>query len=209
MTLTAIEEKFTYVQQLCDMLAPCDTGEPIFDKWVAEDFGGKGTSCGFLVHRVRYALGERGPLVNVSLPGCTYKPGENLSTVWNKGRTPFVNYGRSRTLPRGSIVYVNNGAHSTEHVEIIDEIIDNGDGTWRAVVWAAGQPNDKGRECMRKKVRDFSPATGLLGGRKVVGYIPLENIVCTEEPLDILELANEFGVLDRPTRDPYTGKLVG
>lgn len=203
MILETVEDKVDYIRRFCNLFCPADKGQKHW-AWLFADFGGIGTNCGFLVHRVRYAMGERGSLVNVELPGCKYRVGKNLTYIWNQGRPPFVNFSKGRIVPECSIIYVSNGPPKSEHTEILDEIHDNGDGTERWELWAGGQPGNT----LRKVVRTFTKGGTLLGDRKLIGYLPPSNMPCTEEPMDLEELAERLGINDLPGRDPFTGEAL-
>lgn len=201
MILTDPEEKAAYIRRFCELFVPLNPGDKPY-KWLMADFGNVGTHCGFIPHRAWYAMGGRGPLVNVNLPGCTHRIGKNLTFIWNQGRPPFVNYRKGQSIPRCSTIYVSNGQPITEHVEILDEVHDNGDGTERWEMWAGGQAGNT----VRKVVRTHTKGGLLLGDRKIVGYLPPSNMSCEEEPMDLDELAERVGLLDMPGRDPFTGE---
>lgn len=203
MPLLTVEEKTEYLRSFYDLFTPCDPGQKHF-KWLMADFGFNGTTCGFVPHRARYAMGERGPQVNVNLEGCRYAVGKNLTFIWNNGRPPFVNFRKGAVVPPCSTVYVSNGPPSTEHVETLEEIVDNGDGTERWVMWAGGQAG----HTVRKVVRTFIKGGTMLGDRKLIGYLPPSNMPCTEEPMDLDQLAEELGIRDLPGRDPFTGQAL-
>lgn len=199
--LTTLEEKIAYAVAFCTAFAPCDTGEASF-AWLTQDYGGKGTTCCYLAHVLAWALGCRSPWVNTSKTGCTYHVGENVSRIWNQGRHPFVPYKPNTTPPRGSIVFISNGPPTTEHVFIFDEEKIEGERKYW-YEWDAGQKNLEMEECMRRKKRLRSGDH--VGDRKIVGWIPLDNVVCTE---DEFEVAKVFGYGGIPNlRDPFTGEV--
>lgn len=202
MILETVEDKVAYIRRFCDLFTPADKGQPHW-AWLFADFG-NGTNCGFLPHRAWYAMGGRESLVNVNLPGCKYRDGKNLTFIWNQGKPPFVNFSKGRIVPECSTVYVSNGPPNTEHVEILDQIHDNGDGTERWEMWAGGQA----RNSLRKVVRTFTKGGLLLGDRRLIGYLPPSNMRCTAEPMDLDELAERLGIRDLPGRDPFTGEAL-
>ena len=188
-----------YILTLCDLLCPCDTGEEPF-QWITKDFGGKGTTCGFLPAAVMYALGVRDRIVNRSEPeaGLVYRPGSNISAIYNQGRHPSVLYRPNMDVPPGSVLFISNGPPTTEHVCYLWKIEN---GFWHT--YDAGQQNSRGQECMRANKRTM--IAGALGGRKLVSFIPPDNLKLSAEPLDFTKLFSEAW-WPKPDRDPYTGK---
>lgn len=190
-----------YILTLCQLLCPCDEGDEPFE-WMAKDFGGSGTTCGFLPSAVMYALGVRDRIVNRSEPeaGLVYRPGANISAIFNQGKHPSILFQRGMQVPPGSIFFVSNGPPTTEHVGILWKIEQ---GVWHT--FDAGQQNAQGKECMRARRRTF--LAGALDGRKLVSFIPPDNLKLTAEPLDYTKLFSEAW-WPKPARDPYTGKSV-
>jgi hypothetical protein len=185
--LTTLKDKEEYIRKFCTTFVPSDTGDYRF-KWLVADWGGKGTTCGYLAHRMAWAMGCRQNWVNCSLEGTKYRNALNISLIWNSGKPPFTLFKKGMTPPFGAITFVSNGNTYTEHVEVFDRI--DAQGHWR--MWAAGQSSDDG-ECAREKTRVFDGVN--LGGRRLYGWIAPDNILCTEDEWSI-EAFTGYG---RPT----------
>jgi len=200
--LTTLEDKKAYARKFCEAFAPSDTGEFHFD-WLTKDFGGKGTTCGYLVHNLAWALGCRQRWVNTSKPGCKYRIGENVIAI--AGAPVFKAYDAKAGVtvpPEMSIVFISNNSTVTEHLIVMEkEVIEGERRVWYS--WEAGKKNSEMKECLRKcrRVRSGS----MLSDRAIKGWIPLEDIDCTEDEFDLTEL---FGVSgpSLSNRDPYTGE---
>ena len=179
---------------------PSDTGDGRFEE-IAQDFGGKGTTCGFLCHWLLWRLGctDR-DVVNRSAPGgFTYRVAQNISRIWNGGRPPFervLNTGRvpaGERPQKGDIVFIATpgGPSTTEHVFVfVEETQRDGRTYWRGA--DAGQRNADNRECARPSEREL-----ILRGsnavlrrsngteRTVHGWLPLANLAFGAPPLPI------------------------
>lgn len=176
--LTA-DEVGDYAVDAITRYLPNDTGDPCFAE-IAKDFGGKGTTCGFLVHwllwRIRY--------LNASITnrtekedGLKYVSGANISRVFNSGRAPFRMYKKGTTPSPGDICFVSNGPPITEHVFVfLREEIKDGKKYW--VIGEGGQKNDEGQECMRINTKpwDGTFITGKTGPKKLMGWIPIREL---------------------------------
>lgn len=193
------EEIGPFILQFCLEVIPCDQGDEAFS-WITHDWGGGGTTCGFLCHAAMWLAGVRGGVVNFSDPTTRkgYINGHNIIRIFNVGRPPFTLHKQGKVPVLGSILFVSNGPSVTEHVEILKEI--NPDGTW--TVYAGGQQNENGKECMRARTRPFDGVH--LGNRKLVGYIQPHNLIPTAEAIDVVHFLSDRSA--RVLRDPFTGK---
>ena len=97
---------------LINAYVPSDTNDPRFDH-IAKDYGGKGTTCGYLCHWLMWRLGsDSTDIINRNEPGFTYIPGGNITRIYNSGRLPFISINGTDLLqqgPRpqyGDIVYI-------------------------------------------------------------------------------------------------------
>lgn len=181
-------------------MVPNDTGDEKF-KFIAKDFGGKGTTCGFLPHALMYVLGCRDPKqVNRTEPGLKYIPGWNLRQIWNAGRAPFKRFSLGSKPEPGDIVYVSNGPPNTEHVFVfLGAVIENGVTYWLSA--DGGQRNTKNQECMRLAKRKQSGR--LIGSRAIMGWLPLKSLKLTAPALvDVNFLAE--GLSDFEIEAPFS-----
>lgn len=177
------EQASIYAQAILQKYVPSAPGS---EEWalVCKDFGGKGTTCGYLAAFLLYALGYRGPLMNRGVPedGIAYRPGANVSAVWNMGRLPVRRYDTNSVLEYGDIVFISNGPPITEHVLIFQqELTRDGKIYWRSA--DGGQEGNALKLCERER-RDK-----ILGppdkGRRIMSYIPLKDLSYTREPLPV------------------------
>jgi hypothetical protein len=134
---------------------PCGPDDARFNE-ITKDYGGKGTTCGYVTPWLLWRLGSRSDrLINRSEPaeGLTYRPGMNISDI--RWQPEFCLYD-GKALPRpGDTFFVSDGPSDTEHVGLLLEI--KSDGAW--VCAEAGQRDDAGRQCARIVDRR------LIGGR--------------------------------------------
>lgn len=163
---------------------PCDAGDVKFHE-ICEDWLMKGTTCGFLPHWLMWRLGYRNPnVVNRHEPadGLRYLDGKNISMIWNAGRSPFVPF-KEGTLPEpGDIGFISNGRPITEHVFVFLSCTSTPDlNTYQLEVAEAGQVNAQGRQCAR--IHNPRMSNGVIGGRKLVGWISLRNLQYTKPAL--------------------------
>lgn len=170
--------------ELLSHYVPSDTGDKNFAE-IAKDFGGAGTTCGFLCHWLMFRLGCRDKsLVNRTEhdEGLRYVPGANISKIRNN---PYFHvYDPSDiydTPALGDVVFISNGAPATEHVFIfLEETNAESD----EILWTsadAGQTNSSGKQCARVVRRTWKSGqlTGVSSTRKVQGWIPITSIPLT------------------------------
>jgi len=188
------------VSSLIAAYVPSDTGDGRFDE-IAQDYRGKGTTCGYLCHWLLWRLGcaDRN-IVNRKAPnGYTYRVGQNISRIWNNGRLPFVrvlNTGRIAAGERpekGDIVFIAmpGGAATSEHVFVfLEEFQRNGRIYWRGA--DAGQRNAAKQECARYSQRELliqgkNAVVRSSNGteRTVFGWLPLRNLTFEMPPMPI------------------------
>jgi len=182
--------------QACIALTPCDQGDDCF-KWIAKDWGGVGTTCGYFASAVMWLVGVRGRIVNRSDAGCRYVVGANVSAIFNAGRYPFTFHKAGRTYPPGTILFLSEGPPKTEHLVVMAET----DGsTWS--IYQGGGQGPKG-EAMRKKDLVYD-GRNRLGGRTLVGGILPEDMPIRAEETDVAHVL-PLSWFERPTYNPYTG----
>lgn len=167
--------------QLLQLYVPFIQGDSKFAE-VCKDFGGSGTTCGFLCHWLMWRLGCRDPkIVNRSDPssGLKYRIGMNIAMIYRGGGSPWVTMKPGMTPQPGDVCLVSNGPSSTEHVFVFvsQEIDIDGSIHWNTA--DAGQRDPSGpfvaaKWCRRKLVGN------VLGDRKVMGWIPLAQLNYTE-----------------------------
>lgn len=171
-----------HARLLVEAYVPSDTGEPRFEH-IAKDYGGKGTTCGFLCHWLLWRLGsDNTRIINRSETGFTYVDGQNISRIFNGGKPPFRLVLGGPSMQRGlrpkpgDVVFIKqhpNGAHTTEHVFVFLEEFPVGPRTfWRTA--EAGQKNSSGRECARPGQREL--LLGKSTGARVTGNTPQREI---------------------------------
>jgi hypothetical protein len=177
---------------LIDAYVPSDTGDARFDH-IAKDYGGLGTTCGYLCHWLMWRLGsDSTDIINRGEPGFTYVPGANISRIWNLGQPPFISVFGTDLLQQGlqpqygDIVFIKQGLDGpqvTEHVFVFLDLVETFDGTlmWRTA--EAGQPNEYNQECARIKWRELrlgAEVGAQLGGgnpaRDIIGWISLAEL---------------------------------
>lgn len=173
-----------YAQAVIQQYVPAKQGSPEW-KLVCQDFGGVGTTCGYLAAFVLYALGYRGPLMNRNVPedGIKYRPGSNVSAIWNAGRPPFRRMSSGDVPELGDIVFISNGPPITEHILIfMQQVVRDG-----KVYWRSGDGGQLGNalELCERELREGKILGPPGKGRTVMGWIPLKSLTYTAEPLPI------------------------
>ena len=181
---------------------PSDTGDGRFDE-IAQDYGGKGTTCGYLCHWLLWRLGctDRNIVNRNEVNGYKYRIGQNIRRIWNGGSLPFVkvlNTGRvgaGERPEKGDIVFIATpgGAATSEHVFVfLEEFQRDGYTYWRSA--DAGQRNAANQQCAR-----FSERELLIQGknavvrrsngteRTVFGWLPLGNLTFGMPPKPMLK----------------------
>lgn len=165
-----------WIVQLMNLYVPFDQGDAKFAE-VCKDFGGGGTTCGFLVHWGMWRAGERRPnLVNRNEPadGLRYVDGANMSKFFRGGAAPFVRMSTGDVPPPGSFLFLTNGPPNTEHLCVFEyqEVKDDGTVWWHT--FDAGQTNGAGKQCARKTSRQLASKqlVGAYRNRTVAGWIP-------------------------------------
>jgi peptidoglycan hydrolase-like protein with peptidoglycan-binding domain len=179
-------------KRLIDAYVPSDTGDPRFSE-IAQDYGGVGTTCGFLCHWLLWRLGcANREIVNRKAPGgFSYRIAQNISRIWNGGRPPFVSTLNNSILQSGGrpqlgdIVFIKTdptiASGAGEHVFVfLEEVVRDGRVIWKSA--DAGQKNAAGKEGARHVEREFilQGRRGLLrkgnGERTIMGWLPLANL---------------------------------
>ena len=160
---------------LLNSYVPSDTGDATFAE-VTKDYGGSGTTCGYLVHWLMWRLGCRENFVNRNEPqdGLHYVNSQNISKVFN---CPYFKRFVAGTTPEpGDIVFLSNGPPGTEHVNVSKSV--DGD-TWTG--YDAGQTNDQGKQCAKIVDRKFygKSLTHLGTSKGVIGWIPITSLALT------------------------------
>jgi hypothetical protein len=175
---------------------PSDTGDPKFQH-LAKDYGGIGTTCGFLCHWLMWRLGcTNTNIVNRNEPGFKYIVGQNIARVWNAGKKPFINVTGTSLMQQGlrpaygDIVYIkqSNGPLDTEHVFVfLEEFIKDGKIFWRTA--EAGQKNSQNKQCARIKERELklgktkgAKLSGNSPEREIIGWISLAELTYNSMP---------------------------
>jgi len=163
-----------FAHRLISAYVPSNTGDARFAE-ITIDYGGKGTTCGFLPSWLHWRLGcRKKEYVNRTDEkyGLSYKTGQNMSFVFNGGKAPFKLYAVGVLPERYDTVFISDGLWgkdhntNTEHVCLfIRQEYENGKYYW--VTADSGQKNDDGKECARIVRRIVSG--DILGGRKIIG----------------------------------------
>lgn len=185
--------------QACIALTPCDQGDDCF-RWVAKDWGGVGTTCGYLISAAYWLVGVRGSVVNRSDTGTRYRPGANVSSIYNEGRPPFTHHKPGATYPPGTTIFLSEGPPKTEHLVMLESA--------EGMHWTIFQGGGQGPhgEAMRKKDLPYDGGKHL-GGRTIVGVIYPQDLPVLAEETDVAHVLPESW-FQRPIRDPYTGELA-
>lgn len=166
---------------LVSKYVPSDTGDIRF-KEITIDYGGAGTTCGFLCHWLMWRLGCCERFVNRTdhSKNMRYVPGTNISKIrWMQS---FRVYQPGETPKMGDLVFLSNGPPSTEHVNVFLEEGEDDKGTYWLTA-DAGQKNAANKECARFRARRFLPG-GVLDSEEgkprnpkhVQGWLPLDTL---------------------------------
>lgn len=171
------EQYDAYISAILQTYVPSEKGDPLWEE-ICRDFGGKGTTCGFLAHFVLYAIGYRGPILNRTVPdaGIKYMPGANISRIYNLGRAPFHRYSTGTAPQLGDIVFLSDGPPNSEHVLVFTEQVRRGS----KVFWRSADGGQE-RNCMKMRERELVGRT--LSGRGVMGWIAIRELRLTAEPI--------------------------
>lgn len=113
-----------FAMELISKYVPSTTGDPRFAE-IIKNYGGNGTTCGFLCHWLIWRLGCRdSTLVNRSEPadGLHYVDGANISRIFNTHY--FVHYKVGMVPSKCDILFLSNGPPSSEHVLVSSEVDD-------------------------------------------------------------------------------------
>lgn len=175
-TLTS-DEASTYAMELLKLYVPFEPGDPKFAE-VCKDFGGSGTTCGFLCHWLMWRLGIRDPsIVNRAEPsdGLKYHIGMNIAMIFRGGKSPWHKMQAGDVPEPGDVCLVSNGPPTTEHVFVFmsQETDDAGNVFWNTADGGQTAPNGKytaGKFC-RRQLKGTK-----LGDRTVWGWIPLKEL---------------------------------
>lgn len=168
---------------------PFDRGDSSYAV-VCKDYGGIGTTCGYLPHWMLWAVGCRlRRVVNRYEPkdGLAYRDGANISAL--RWQPEFVAYNRlaASTLPLpGDIFFVSDGPPATEHVGVVLGISE--DGVWTCA--EAGQEGG-GARIVRRILIDGRLARLAAGSdvepdrsfhaRKLVGWLDLDRVMAASD----------------------------
>lgn len=190
---------------------PSDTGDGRFDE-IVQDYGGKGTTSGFLCHWLLWRLGctDRN-IVNRNAPdNYVYRSGENIRRIWNGGQPPFVRVlGTGRVAEgerpeQGDLVFIGtpNAPMTNAHVFVfLEEFQRDGRTFWRGA--DAGQRNTANKECARYSERELT-----IRGRDAVvrrhnrpqrtvfGWLSLANLAFGSPPLPLPEPVQSEGIAE-------------
>jgi hypothetical protein len=177
---------------LLDTMLPFKDTDAAY-KEICKDYGGAGTTCGFLCHWLMWRLGVADKTrVNRDAPGYTYRPGDNLSRIVQAYKPPFVKTFGTKILQtgkrpkKGDICYIYqapDGAQNTEHVFCMLRDAPQS-GVWDTA--EAGQ--DYGRWGRKREDRMlFLESTGakITGNtpiRTLMGWLPLDELEYVPPP---------------------------
>jgi len=173
---------------------PCTTGDAKFSE-IAKDFGGVGTTCGYLPAWLMWRLGCVDPrIVNRSEPaeGLHYAVGMNIARLVQGGkdlgawRTPAQN-GRPKL---GDLCYYamdppqQKGDGTKDYHEHVNVCIDSSGDDWKSA--DAGRTNPKDGKQMAEFVTRKRLADGRIdyygGPRKLIGWVDLAALPFTRPP---------------------------
>ena len=171
---------------LLDTILPYKDGDANY-KVVCKDYGGGGTTCGFLCHWLLWRLGVTDTTrINRAEKGFTYMPGDNLSRIVQGYAAPFVKaYGtgvlQSGKRPRtGDICYIYEapkGAQNTEHVFCMLRDAPQA-GAWSTA--ESGQEYGKwGKKRDDRMLLPDAKSANIAGNtpmRTLMGWLPLEEL---------------------------------
>jgi hypothetical protein len=173
---------------LCALYLPCSRGDAHFFE-ITKDYGGIGTTCGYLPAWMLWRLGCRDPrLVNRSEPsaGLVYTVGRNISAIVNGGTAlgawRLYQAGRAEPAP-GDILYFGvvspTGGISREHVAVLKSFPSGGAGS--LVTYDLGHSvQPEGSESLRTLA--VNGDVQFLGStRKLVGFVSLFAVPFTAE----------------------------
>lgn len=162
---------------LLSKYVPSDWDDSTFQEIINGDYGGIGTTCGYLPHWLIWRLGCRTKsLVNRTDAdnGLTYVIGKNIARLrWNP---LFKVYNGSTPLP-GDIVYISAGTPNSEHVFCF---LSEDNGTWTSA--DAGQRNPvTGKQCAIIRQRTLSKGCLIdsYETRRIQGWLPLDSLDLT------------------------------
>lgn len=163
--------------ELLNIYVPSNWSDPAFQEIINGDYGGIGTTCGFLAHWLIWRLGCRSMwLVNRTdkANALTYHVGKNIARLrWN---ALFQVYAGGTPLP-GDIVYISAGTPNSEHVFCF---LEDDDGTWVSADAGQQNPSDQ-KQCARIRRRTFKNGSLVdeFQIRKIQGWLPLEKLELT------------------------------
>lgn len=162
----------TRAVRLLEKAVPADIGDPIFSE-VARDYGGMGTTCGYLASWLLYSLGKT-EHVNRTSERTSYRIGANIAAV--RQNPAFVLWRPGLRPSPGDIVFLSDGPPDTEHVAGVMRWNDG----WNGILTADyGQRGPKG-QAGRFVLRNWDPATGKVTRpdigltRQLVGWVDIE-----------------------------------
>lgn len=170
---------------LLDTILPFREGD---DAWreVCKDYGGAGTTCGYLPHWLMWRLGVTdAKRINRTERGFTYMPGHNLRRIVQDYAPPFIRTHGAQVLQSGrrpecgDICYIYqmpDGPQNTEHVFCVLRQ-PYGSGAWDTA--EAGQ--DHGRWGRKREDRMLlagtdAKITGNTPARTLMGWLPLDEL---------------------------------
>lgn len=179
---------------------PSVTGDARF-KEISLDYGGRGTTCGYLPIWIWWRLGCTDPvLINRTdkSAGLVYKVGMNIAAIVNGGkrlRAWRTLKDGGRPLP-GDVVYYANDPPKIEHDadgnpiknfhEHVNVAIDCSGQEWRT--GDAGRTSPAGTQMAEFVTRPMTGADSILyfgGSRKVIGWVDMDAVPLGPPPWDV------------------------
>jgi hypothetical protein len=154
---------------------------------VCKDYGGAGTTCGFLCHWLLWRLGVTDTKrINRTAPGFTYMPGANISRLVQGRKPPFVDAYETGVLQTGRrpntgdicfIFEAPSGPQSSEHVFCALRPPAQS-GAWSTA--ESGQDFGKWGKKRDDRMLELGTKSGKLTGnspkRTLMGWLPLDEL---------------------------------
>lgn len=156
---------------------PCEHGDARYRE-MCLDYGGIGTTCGYLPSWLLWRMGAPSRFVNRSDPPTySYKIGANISIL--RWHPEFHLYRTGESPLPGDIYFVSDGPSNTEHVGVY--LGTDSTGAWTCA--DLGQTDGQGRQCGRITSRTLRSDgklyrdDGIGAPRKLVGWLDLEEVL--------------------------------
>lgn len=171
--------------KLCALYLPCDRGDAHWRE-ICHDFGGSGTTCGYLPAWMWFRLGARDPrLVNYSdaAAGLVYRQAMNISDVVNGGKSDgmwhLYHPNASPEPEPGDVLYFGvvgeGGGITKEHVAVLESFPSGGTGT--LVTWDLGHSGNpegsRSERTMQNGVVQFLGSNKTLVGFDSLAALPV------------------------------------